>query len=125
MQGHRGAPASGAQDPLEREHVARVVEVGRVQVQAKRPARQRGAEAQQRGRGGALERTRGAQADGGGEPELVYPEKKSEFPFLDALKNGASAAGAGLAKGALDGVAAKAGLQNGVQFLAPGLVPSL
>jgi protease-4 len=60
-----------------------------------------------------------------GEPELVYPEKKSEFPFLDALRNGASAAGADLVRGAVETVSSKTGLQNGVLLLAPGLSPSL
>jgi protease-4 len=57
-----------------------------------------------------------------GEPNLVYPEKKSEFPFLDALRDGASATGAGLVRGAIDGVASRAGLEGGVLFLAPELL---
>jgi hypothetical protein len=57
-----------------------------------------------------------------GEPNLVYPEKKSEFPFLDALRDSATETGAGLMRGALDGVASRAGLQHGVLFLAPELL---
>lgn len=56
-----------------------------------------------------------------GEPDLVYPEKKSAFPFLDALREGASASGAALAHGAIEGVTSQAGMQSGILFLAPGL----
>lgn len=60
-----------------------------------------------------------------GEPDLVYPEKKSEFPFLEALKDGATATGAGMARGALEGISSRLGLDNGVLLLAPGFAPSV
>jgi protease-4 len=59
-----------------------------------------------------------------GEPDLVYPEKKSQFPFLDALRDGASATGVAFTQGAVEGVKSQVGLQNGVLFLAPGLSPA-
>lgn len=56
-----------------------------------------------------------------GEPELVYPDKEERFPFLELLRDGASAAGTGLARGAVQGAARASGLEGGVLLLAPGL----
>jgi protease-4 len=58
-----------------------------------------------------------------GEPDLIYPEKKSEFPFLDALKDGATATGASMARGAIEGMTSRLGLDNGILLLAPGFAP--
>jgi protease-4 len=59
-----------------------------------------------------------------GDPELVYPEKKSEFPLLDFLRdNSRSSSSSDWARDALEGVARRAGLQGGILYLAPGFLP--
>lgn len=59
-----------------------------------------------------------------GEPELVYPAKKSQFPFLELLEQGAGATGRALTRGAIDGALTAAGYpEGGVLLLAPGLSP--
>jgi protease-4 len=60
-----------------------------------------------------------------GEPELVYPEKKEAFPFLDVLRGGAHAVGQEFVKGAVDGVTDRVSMQGGILFLAPGLTGGL
>lgn len=59
-----------------------------------------------------------------GEPELVYPEKESKFPFLEALKGGANAVGQGVSEGVTEGLKSRLGVKSGVLLLAPGLVDS-
>ena len=58
-----------------------------------------------------------------GEPNLVYPSEENEFPFLKLLRNEARTAAGEVARGAIEGATAKAGVHRGVQLLAPGLVP--
>ena len=61
----RGAVAGTSEDPLDGQHVARVIEVGWVQVEPQDAAGERGAGADQRRRRGALERAARPQAERG------------------------------------------------------------
>lgn len=56
-----------------------------------------------------------------GEPQLVYPTHKDEFKLFDLLRSDARGVAREFAKGAIDGVSAKAGVgPSGVLLLAPG-----
>ena len=64
----RAARARARQHPLQGHHVARVLEVGRVQVQAQGAGRQQRADAHERRREDAAQRPGGGEAPGGGQP---------------------------------------------------------
>ena len=58
-----------------------------------------------------------------GEPQLVRPEKKDEYRWLELLRTDARSVAREVARGAVDGISQRPAGQGGVMLLAPWVSP--